>query len=443
MYAPGCWMSSTTRGLVRQLAGPRGQQSAARSRSRQVASAKQTRRGRFPLTAPRLFLFATRWHPAFAGCEHAERKPRFRSSVGWSVASTSSKRSASSKSSARELFGVSAPQHQLGRFTILDRVGAGAMGVVYAAYDPQLDRKVAIKVLHPTDEPDEQGNARLVREARALAKVDHPSVVTVHEVGTYAERVFVAMEFVEGRTLTSWLAEGRSPEELLPLFLAAGRGARCGARGRARSPRLQARQRPRRRSGTPTGVPCASSTSDWCASGARRWVATSETTEDDVQRAHDDGARWWARRRIWPRSSTAARRRRPPAISSRFASPCSRPSAGEGPSPRPRARGCSWRSSPARSRFRRTEHRAFPRAFARGSSAASSRILPSDGPTWRRCSPSSIARRVGGGGPPSGWRSSAPRWRPARTSARRNPILAKCRGRRSRTPTTRRRPRRS
>lgn len=98
----------------------------------------------------------------------------------------------------------------VGRFTILYLVGAGGMGQVYAAYDPQLDRRVALKLLHTPD--DEVATRRLVREAQALARLSHPNVVAVHEAGSQDGRVFVAMEFVEGETLKAW-ARANPPGE--------------------------------------------------------------------------------------------------------------------------------------------------------------------------------------------------------------------------------------
>ncbi len=131
-----------------------------------------------------------------------------------------------------ELFGVETEPTRLGRFVVVDRLGAGAMGVVYAAYDPQLDRRVAIKVLKASLDDDGTTNAKLVREARALAKLDHPNVVTVHEVGTFEDRLFVAMEYVEGTTLTHWLTSSRTTAEVLQAFGLAGLGlAAAHARG--------------------------------------------------------------------------------------------------------------------------------------------------------------------------------------------------------------------
>ncbi len=114
----------------------------------------------------------------------------------------------------------------LGRYLVIERLGAGGMGVVYAAYDPELDRKVAVKLLRSevAGDPD-IGRARLIREAQAMAKLSHPNVVAVHDVGTFADQVFVAMEFVPGTTLSTWLAaQDRGWREILDMFLQTGRG---------------------------------------------------------------------------------------------------------------------------------------------------------------------------------------------------------------------------
>jgi tetratricopeptide (TPR) repeat protein/predicted Ser/Thr protein kinase len=114
------------------------------------------------------------------------------------------------------------PGSRLGRFFLLERAGEGGMGVVMLAYDPELHRKVAIKLLRRATA---RHRARLIREAQALAQVSHPNLVHVYEVGTWRGRVFVAMQFVEGRTLTRWLAEQkRDWTAILDVFLAAGEG---------------------------------------------------------------------------------------------------------------------------------------------------------------------------------------------------------------------------
>jgi tetratricopeptide (TPR) repeat protein len=110
------------------------------------------------------------------------------------------------------------------RFVVLGLVGRGGMGEVYAAYDPELDRKVAIKLLRASGSSAE-GKTRLLREAQAIAKLQHPNVVVVYDVGTFGDSVFIAMEFVDGRTVSGWLHAGkRTRREILDVYLAAGRG---------------------------------------------------------------------------------------------------------------------------------------------------------------------------------------------------------------------------
>jgi serine/threonine protein kinase/tetratricopeptide (TPR) repeat protein len=118
----------------------------------------------------------------------------------------------------------------VGRYLILERLGVGGMGMVYAAYDPQLDRKVAIKLLRANlGRNQEQFHARMLREAQAMARLSHPNVIAVHDVGTFDERVFLAMELVEGGTLKRWLrapdrARRPSLRRILEVFIHAGRG---------------------------------------------------------------------------------------------------------------------------------------------------------------------------------------------------------------------------
>ncbi len=114
---------------------------------------------------------------------------------------------------------------RIGRYVIVERVGTGAMGVVYGAYDPELDRKVALKLIKPGQGVKDTARARLLREAKAIARLQHPNVVAVHDVGVFEDQVFLAMEFVAGGTIKSWLAEkNRSWREILDVFIAAGRG---------------------------------------------------------------------------------------------------------------------------------------------------------------------------------------------------------------------------
>jgi eukaryotic-like serine/threonine-protein kinase len=114
------------------------------------------------------------------------------------------------------------------RYVVLSLVGRGAMGDVYSAYDPDLDRKVAIKLLRVKRGGSAgglDGKTRLLREAQAIAKLSHPNVVVVYDTGTYRDGVFLAMEFIEGGTLTFWLnQQQRTWREILRTYLAAGRG---------------------------------------------------------------------------------------------------------------------------------------------------------------------------------------------------------------------------
>ncbi len=111
------------------------------------------------------------------------------------------------------------------RYLVLSLIGRGGMGEVYAAYDPDLDRRVALKLLH-TARSAEQARRRLTREARALGKLSHPNVVQVHDVGEHEGDVFVAMELVEGQPLDAWCHGPAKPswQEVLGAYLDAARG---------------------------------------------------------------------------------------------------------------------------------------------------------------------------------------------------------------------------
>ncbi len=118
------------------------------------------------------------------------------------------------------------PAERIARFHVLRLIGAGGMGQVYAAYDPKLDRKVALKLLH---EQDADGSPRLVREAKALARLSHPNIVTIHEVGVHEQRRYIAMEFVEGTTMREWLrkhppGDAARQRKALELLIQAGEG---------------------------------------------------------------------------------------------------------------------------------------------------------------------------------------------------------------------------
>lgn len=115
------------------------------------------------------------------------------------------------------------PQLTIGRFVALEKLGEGGMGLVIAAFDPQLDRRVAIKMLH--DDVSELQGSRLVREAKAMAQLNHPNVLAVYETGLYGDRLYIAMEYVDGQTFGQWLrAQPRTHDEIFELLLQAGRG---------------------------------------------------------------------------------------------------------------------------------------------------------------------------------------------------------------------------
>lgn len=112
---------------------------------------------------------------------------------------------------------------RIGRYLVIGRLGAGGSGVVLAAYDPDLDRRVAIKLLRAQSSVEASG--RLLREAQALARLSHPNVVQIYDAGIHDDQVFLAMELVAGRNLRCWLDESpRSWRTILRTFVEAGRG---------------------------------------------------------------------------------------------------------------------------------------------------------------------------------------------------------------------------
>ncbi|HEY0250867.1 MAG TPA: serine/threonine-protein kinase, partial [Kofleriaceae bacterium] len=114
---------------------------------------------------------------------------------------------------------IAAQPDQIGRYRIEKRLGAGAMGVVYSAYDAELDRRIAVKLMRPQASAD-----RLRREAQTLAKLSHSNIVAVHDVGTHDGAAFVAMALVDGENLRAWLATPRSTDQILDKLVQATRG---------------------------------------------------------------------------------------------------------------------------------------------------------------------------------------------------------------------------
>ena len=117
---------------------------------------------------------------------------------------------------------LTAPR-RFGRFIVLDAIGHGAMATVYAAFDEELQRKIAVKLIHPS--PDLEDHLAVQREAQTLARVSHPNVVQIHDAGLLGGQAFIAMEYVAGVTLTVWQqAQSRGLGELLAMYVQTGRG---------------------------------------------------------------------------------------------------------------------------------------------------------------------------------------------------------------------------
>jgi serine/threonine protein kinase len=117
----------------------------------------------------------------------------------------------------------------LGRFLVLDSLGEGGMGAVVSAHDPNLDRVVAIKVLRPAallGDGETEARTRLLREAQAMAKLQHANVITVHEVGEADDQIFIAMELVRSGSLRDWMEAGanRGWRDIVAMFRQTGRG---------------------------------------------------------------------------------------------------------------------------------------------------------------------------------------------------------------------------
>src|SRR5690606_3456105 len=111
----------------------------------------------------------------------------------------------------------------VGRFVVLEPLGSGGMSIVYRAYDADLDRRVAVKTLHVLVDDAAAQRATIAREAQALARLDHPNVLAVYEVGLHGGAPFVAMELVEGVDLGRWLRTKRPRDDVLRVFIDCGR----------------------------------------------------------------------------------------------------------------------------------------------------------------------------------------------------------------------------
>jgi serine/threonine protein kinase len=116
---------------------------------------------------------------------------------------------------------------RVGRYVVLEHLGTGGMGRVHAAFDPVLERKLALKLVKAgrTADAAEEVKARLLREGKAIAQLNHPNIVSIFDMGVAEGEVYVAMELVDGGSLKSWLsAAPRTWREVLAVYLEAGRG---------------------------------------------------------------------------------------------------------------------------------------------------------------------------------------------------------------------------
>ncbi|HWB82329.1 MAG TPA: serine/threonine-protein kinase, partial [Nannocystaceae bacterium] len=123
------------------------------------------------------------------------------------------------------LLGWSDEPTKVGRYRVLERIGTGGMGVIFAAQDDELDRPVAIKILRSDVGLGSAGRQRLLREAQAIARLSHPNIVHVYEVGQDEGQVYLAMELVRGPTLRRWCAEAKPPwADIVAMFAKIGEG---------------------------------------------------------------------------------------------------------------------------------------------------------------------------------------------------------------------------
>ncbi len=124
-----------------------------------------------------------------------------------------------------------ADDKQVERYRLLAEIGRGSVGTVYAAHDPELDRQIALKLVPRASirpdpgKSDTEAPEQLVHEARVMARLSHPNIVPIYDVGTTSRDVYIAMELVDGLTLADWLEQTpRSWREVLNVYLQAGRG---------------------------------------------------------------------------------------------------------------------------------------------------------------------------------------------------------------------------
>ncbi|MBC8070311.1 MAG: serine/threonine protein kinase, partial [Deltaproteobacteria bacterium] len=124
------------------------------------------------------------------------------------------------------LFGARTTATSISRFTVIGSAGAGGMGVVFEAHDPELDRRVAIKLVSLRFADGDAAQARLLAEAQTLARLDHPNIVKVYEVGRHLGGLYLAMEYIEGETLERWIDRGGADDwrSIVRVFAEAGQG---------------------------------------------------------------------------------------------------------------------------------------------------------------------------------------------------------------------------
>ena len=209
----------------------------------------------------------------------------------------------------------------VGRYHVVDHVGAGGMGSVYSAYDPELDRRIALTMLHASTTASGSGGdsvaRRIVNEAKAMARLSHPNVVTVHDVLVAGDQVLIAMELVDGESLRDWLERApRTWREVVAVYAQAGRGLAAahaagivhrdfkpdnvlvGKDGRARVADFRAvalvdpggAGHGRRGGGAPDGVGAASGSLESSLEGTPRYMAPEQITGERPGAAADQFA---------------------------------------------------------------------------------------------------------------------------------------------------------